>query len=186
MASWFNERKAAQVAAFFCCSEGGNIDVLKLIKLIYLSDRKSMELSGFPITNDQFVSMPHGPVNSMTLNYVDGNAESKEWSAFVRDRANYKVGSANKQLSDDDLDELSEFDLEILQHVWKQFGHMSKWEIRDWTHDNCPEWEDPHGSANPIPVERILKYIGIPDAEHQAQEIKAHKKADRVFAQLKA
>ena len=62
--SSFNARKAAQVGAYFAKASGGKINVLKLVKLIYLADRHSMELYDAPILNDVFVSMNKGPVNS--------------------------------------------------------------------------------------------------------------------------
>ena len=102
---WFNERKAAQVAAFFAHRQGGQIDVLKLIKLIYLADRKNMQAHGYPILNDCFVSMTHGPVNSITLNYIDGAIdEPREWEEYIEDRSHYKVALARNV----DLDELDE------------------------------------------------------------------------------
>jgi hypothetical protein len=55
----YNVRKAAQVTAFFAKKQGGAIDVLKVAKLLYCS----------------IVSMPHGPVTSMTLNYINGLEE---------------------------------------------------------------------------------------------------------------
>ena len=35
----FDDQKAGQVAAFFVSARGGHMDVIKLIKLIYLSGR---------------------------------------------------------------------------------------------------------------------------------------------------
>ena len=61
----FNERKAAQMAAFFL---GQLLDRkmphLKLMKLLYLSDREAVRAFGWPISGDRLVSMPHGPVLS--------------------------------------------------------------------------------------------------------------------------
>lgn len=181
----FNEKQVAQIAAFFCKKEGGEIPVLKLTKLIYLADRESMATTGFPITNDHLVSMPHGPVNSLTLNFVDGNYSSDDWSDLISDRANYSVG-LSRDLGDDDLDELSQTDLEVLEKVWRNFGHMNKWQIRDWTHDNCPEWEDPNGSCTPIPHERVLKYLNVSSADELANEIRAERGVENIFAQLRA
>lgn len=185
MGTWFNERKAAQVAAFFCEKQGRNIAVLKLIKLIYLADRASMAQTGFPITNDCLVSMPHGPVNSMTLNLVDGNVASEVWSDLLRDRSNYMIG-LRRDRSDEDIEELSELDLEILESVWKEFGHMDRWQIRDWTHNNCPEWEDPNGSCAPIPHSRVLKYLGVENPEDLAADIAEDQHVDSVFTALRA
>ena len=66
----FNERKAAQAAAWFLRQQGGRMPHLKLVKLMYLADRQSLDEHGFPITGVLAVSMPHGPVLSMTLNVV--------------------------------------------------------------------------------------------------------------------
>jgi Protein of unknown function (DUF4065) len=67
MAFWFNVKKAAQVAAFFALKQGGQIHVLKLTKLVYLSDREFMDRYDIPITGDKLVSMDHGPVNSVII-----------------------------------------------------------------------------------------------------------------------
>lgn len=170
----YRPRKAAQVAAFFAMSEGGSIPVLKLAKLLYLADREHLTRFDMPILFDQFVSMDHGPVTSATLNLVNGYLEAPgDWDAFITDRASYSVGVALKSLSVDDLDELSDAEIETLRSVWSSFGHMTKYEIRDWTHDNCNEWEDPHGSSSPIPYERVLKFLGKGRHAEIADEIES-------------
>ena len=157
----FNERKAAQVAAYFALEEGGSINVLKLVKLIYLADRLFMDRYDRPILNDRFVSMDHGPVNSITLNFINGCiAERGDWDKFISDRARHNVALANRRITVDDLDELSEAELRILRQVWKRFGHRTHFQIRNYTHRHCPEWEDPNGSSTPIPYERIFKFLG--------------------------
>lgn len=182
---WFNKRKAAQVAAFFSNREGDEIAVLKLTKLIYLSDRQHMDSHGFPILNDKLVSMTHGPVNSITNNLVNGNIPCKDWDDFVSDRLEYCVG-ATKRFSEDDLDELSDAELTSLHAVWDRFGAMDKWEIRDWTHSNCPEWEDPNGGVSDIPYIRVFKFLNKQNAEELASNICEEQEMDRVFANLRA
>ena len=166
MPTWFNTRKAAQVVAFFAREAGGSIDVLKLTKLVYIADRSHMKSHDFPICGDALVSMNHGPVNSVTYDYVNGYAYSREnWEAFVTDRANYQVGLVRQEIADSELDELSRAELRTLHEVWSAFGTFDKWALVQWTHDNCPEWEDPHGSSNPIPYERVFKFLGKTNAE---------------------
>jgi len=178
MPNWFNTRKAAQVVVFFAREQGGSINVLKLTKLVYIADRTHMRMHDFPILGDAFVSMNHGPVNSVTYEYVNGSAYSgTDWEAFVTDRANHEVGAAQANISDGDLDELSRSELRTLHEVWSEFGGMGKWEIRDWTHDNCPEWEDPQGSSTPIPYERVYQFLGKTNAD----ELGARVMEDRVL-----
>jgi len=168
MYDWFNTRKAAQVAAFFCEKQGGDIPVLKLVKLIYLADRHFMSECGFPITNDQHVSMQHGPVNSITYDLIGGGVEVGDWSDLISDREGHVVGLA-RDLTDDDKDELSDAELDALEAVWNDFGSMTKYAIRDWTHKNCTEWEDTNGSSIPIPLERTLRFLDVDEAEKFSQ-----------------
>lgn len=160
MSTWFNVRKAAQVAAFFAIQERGEINILKLIKLIYMADRKFMERYDVPILHDQLVSMPHGPVNSLTYDYASGTEEDDEWDEFLVDRARHMIGIARPELCEADLDELSRAELGVLSEVWRELGHMDRYQIRDHTHDVCREWENPHGSSHPIPYSRVFKYLG--------------------------
>ena len=67
----FNEQKTAQIAAWFISQGGGSMPHLKLMKLMYLAERESMSRHGFTMTGDYFVSMPHGPVLSLTLNHIN-------------------------------------------------------------------------------------------------------------------
>ena len=184
MPNWFNERKVAQIAAFFCEKNGGSIAVLKLVKLIYLTDRESMKVSGFPITNDRLVSMPHGPVNSMTYDYISGGLESDYWSDLISAKSNHCVGLARKVVEQDG-EELSEHDIDVMNAVWSEFGAMDRWELRNWTHDHCPEWEDPKGGCDPIPHERILKFLNIDCAQEIAAEIADDRRVDSIFSELR-
>ncbi len=168
--TWFNAREAAQVASFFALQEDGYINVLKLTKLIYISDRVHMERYDYPILNDKFVAMPHGPVNSMTYELINGDQDDGGWNECITDREGHNVGLTSP-MSVDDLDELSDAEIATLQEVWSLYGSMGQYKTRDWTHQNCPEWEDPHGSSNPIPYARVFKYLGKKNAELLEEKI---------------
>lgn len=182
MTPWFNIRKAAHVVAFFAREAGGSINVLKLAKLVYLADRQHLADFEYSITNDQFVSMPHGPVNSITLSLISGtDDEREEWSSVVTDRAGHEVGAA-REFTDADLDELSLAELQTLAKVWSDFGGMSQYAVRDWTHNHCPEWEDPKGSSEPLPLERILKFLGKENADVITRSLTSERKLRAAFA----
>ena len=184
----YNARKAAQVIAYLAMKDrAACLPVLKAVKMVYLADRESLSRFGFPILEENHVSMPHGPVNSTTYSHINGeeDLDGCGWSNFIKARENNEV-AAVEGLSEDDLDELSDADTLCLDAVWERFGGMGKWQIRDWTHDrnNIPEWEDPNGSSRPIPLERILSYLEIENADAQAEVIKDHRQIDRLFASL--
>jgi uncharacterized phage-associated protein len=180
---WYDVRKAAQVAAFFAKAAGGKINVLKLVKLIYLADREAMGAFDAPILHDKFVSMDHGPVNSVTLNHINGLAEEKkEWSEFITDRHGHFVALTSDDLNIRDLDELSKAEIKVLRYIWERFSEMDGFALAEYTHKNCPEWEDPHGSSTPIPIERIFKFLGKTSGIELAAKIEAERLTDILFA----
>lgn len=182
-ASGYKTRKAAQVAAFFALREGGSINVLKLAKLLYLADREHLQRFDMPILFDQFVSMDHGPVTSTTLDYVNGYQEDRtNWDTFITDRSGYSVGVASPDLTPADLDELSDAELDTLYTIWDRFGRLSRYDLRDWTHANCGEWEDPAGSSMPIPYERVLKFLGKEHHAAIAEEIESVRSLSKSLA----
>lgn len=184
----FNERKAAQMAAFFLGqTPESRMSHLKLMKLLYLSDREALRVFGWPISGDRLVSMPHGPVLSQTLNLMDGDVESQPggWEEWISDKENHEL-SLRQPLDTAALDELAPAEIDVLKIVWDKFGAMGKWEIRDWTHEHCAEWKDPNGSSIPIQYDAMARAVGFDDASAKelAAQIHAEQEIDRIFAAL--
>lgn len=182
----FSSRKAAQIAAFFIDAQGGQQDVLKLVKLIYLADRQALSDFGFPISYDELVAMPHGPVNSQTLDCINGFAKDRDgWDELISDRSNHMV-ALRRPITRGDLDELSDAEIGVMRAVWNRFGPLDKWALRDFTHDHCHEWRDPHGSSRPIDFSDIFMALGRDrdEAEAMARDIRGHQYIDSVFAGL--
>ena len=177
----YNIRKAAHVSAFFAQKNGGYINVLRLTKLVYLADREFMRLYDCPILFDQLVSMPHGPVNSLTLNYVNGLLQDAEWDKILRGRDGYDIALRAPININDDLDELSDAEIDVLEAIWQEHHWRNKYQLRDYTHDNCPEWEDPQGSSNPIPYSRVFKFLGKQNGDMLADAIAAERELIRIM-----
>jgi uncharacterized phage-associated protein len=159
----FNEKKAAQVAAFFLIQANAGLTILKLMKLMYLAERRSFESYGEGLVGDRLVSMPHGPVLSITHNYMNGELPSAVggWDTWIADRAGHEL-SLNESKSTalvDDLLELSDADVMVLNDTWQQFGNMTGWQLRDYTHAHCPEWKDPDGSMIPMKPEDLFSAL---------------------------
>lgn len=161
----FNQRKAAQAAAFFLFKAGGSLEILKLMKLMYLAERESLKQYGESITGDAFVSMPHGPVLSMTLDCINGNSVNVQdgWDTWIADKMARQVSLKDPSMLRDekDLGALSKADLRVLKQTWFEYGKFSAWSLRNMTHgDLCPEWTDPNGSSCPIDVLKLLEILG--------------------------
>lgn len=179
--SWYNPRKVAQIIAYFAGRAGGVIEILKAVKLAYLADRSHMKNYAHPLFHDNAVSMRHGPVHSITYDFISGlRDEGAGWGAFLRDRKGYVIATARK-FSREGFDELSDAEISTLRKTWGRFGRMGPWAIRDWTCRNCPEWEDPGDSSMPIPHERIFKYLGYSDAVMLAEEIREERGIDEFW-----
>lgn len=176
----YNPRKASQTVAFFALKTGGDaINVLKAVKLVYLADRENIARYGSPILEERRVSMKHGPVNSYTYNHIKGEVPPENdggWGEFVRDREEHNVGLAYNNLTTDDLDELSDAEIETLEKVWDRYGRMDQWELVEFTHDqkNIPEWSDPQGDGSKtITLEKMLSAIGVPSYKDHAAELES-------------
>lgn len=181
----YDPRKAAQTIAFFALKEGGSINVLKVVKLVYLADRESLRQRGHPIQYEARFSMPHGPVNSSTLNYLNGSyRDDGGWSNFLSDRANHEVGLANQSIALKDLDELSNREISVLESVWSEFGHMDRFDLAEWTHDYIPEWEDPNGSSLRIPLDRMMAAVGLERPVERARELESLDRASALLGSL--
>lgn len=161
----FDERRTAEAAAYLLFRAGGELPVLKLMKLLYLAERLSLQRYGEPLTGDKLCSMPRGPVLSMTLEHINGFRPSVQggWDSWISDRANHFVALSDPGMvrSTNDLTHLSETDTEVLQETWNDFGHMDSWELVDYTHDRLPEWQDPEGSSLPISYFDVFKATGF-------------------------
>jgi uncharacterized phage-associated protein len=187
----FDQVKTSQVASHLLakCGPDRATSILKLMKLLYLADRTFLHRFGTSITGDRMVSMPHGPVLSQTLDLMNGAGEPIPggWEARIADRAGHMVSlHPDASAERDDLDELSDMEIRVLDEVWDSFGHMTASQLRNYTHEHCPEWQDPCGSSTPIRAKTLFLALGFDEerAAAMAERLNADERVDRVFAAL--
>lgn len=184
----FSEEKAAQVAAYLLQHRGGQMSYLKLMKLMYLADRVSMDDYGFPISDDAWFSMSLGPVLSNTLELVQSGGREGDWDEWVRpgDQA-HSVALARPHPNRDDFDELSDAEIEVLDNVWHEHGHKTRWQLVDYTHEVCAEWHNPFGSSRPISPQEMLKALGRSpeEASELSQELYQRRQLNSVMSELR-
>lgn len=182
----YSEKRAAQTAAFFISRAGGTIEILKLMKLMYLAERESLARYGEPITGDVLVSMKHGPVLSKTLDHINGFIDSEDggWESWISARAGHQLGLQPAHDPTDQLAQLSDADTGILDFIWDKFGKYSKYQLRDITHKICTEWEDPGETSQLIPYSRILNCVGHqPEVvDELRQRMRDEEELDKVFS----
>ena len=164
----FNEVKATQSASRLLELRGGRMSYMKLIKLLYLVDRKSLISHGRTITTDRHVSMPKGPVVSQILDLTtaeDPPSGPTFWRQHISPPENFEV----RLLRNPGDDELSRAEEAIIEDVFNEHGAKSRWALVEFTH-NLPEWQDPNGGSIPIAYRDILKAAGKTEAEIVAVE----------------
>lgn len=165
----FRSRKAAQMCAHFAGKEAdGMIDKLKLIKLIYLTERRCLADWHRPMLFDEMFSLPHGPICSSTLNGIDGAFQKSTWDEYISRHGNKVV--AVKRLSRADLDEVSDAEFSIVERIWKRFGGYTASGLRNWTHENCREYTDITEGRIPISYKEVLEQVGASAEEAEAIE----------------
>lgn len=167
---WFDVRKAAHVAAFFALRASGHINIVKLMKLMYLADRESISQRDMPITGDDFASMKLGPILENTYDLAKGAAHREEWAEFIAPREGHDLSLA-RPVDLELLDELSRSEVSILEAIWAKFKDMDQWELAEWAHEFCPEWRDPGNSSIRIAYASIGNRLGKPDPFGLAEQV---------------
>ena len=163
----FDWQKATQALVYFVGKEGGRINKMKSLKLIYFADRYHLRKYGRLITNDNYLAMQHGPVPSTTKDIAEANDYLDE---LVYEYSREYIEPVNNLVLEaiNEIDEtvLSESDLEALEFAWNTFGHLNQYELRDQTH-LYPEWlkyAADLDSASCLPID-ILDFLQDPDGE---------------------
>jgi uncharacterized phage-associated protein len=179
----FREDRATQAAARLLKLRGGRMSYMKLIKLLYLADRRALAETGRPITFDRYYSLPKGPILSRTLNLiVDEERPGREpsyWRQIISEPRGFDVelvdGAPNGALS--------RAQESIIDAVFAEYGHRNRWDLVEMMHE-LPEWEDPGDSSIPIELHNVLIGTGLPEEDAKAieEEILAEDTLQRLIA----
>jgi len=136
----FDYRKATQALNLFAINEGGKINRMKALKLLYFADRYHLRKYGRLISNDTYFAMDHGPVASGTKDIAQqtdfiGETERDYSTRYLIVEHLHDVSS--KSTYDDKV--FSDSDIEALKFAWEKFGHLDQFQLAKLTH-KYPEW----------------------------------------------
>jgi uncharacterized phage-associated protein len=182
----FNIEKLIQTCSYLIKKHGFKMNYTKLIKLLYLADKESLDVTNKSITGDSYVSMKNGPVLSRLYDLIRNKHGDREeqmlWnSRFTKD--GFSLVAVTDRIPDG---ELSDFEKDVLDSVGERFKNSSFGDMIDYVHKNCPEWKDPHGSAVAISMEDILKGMekSKEDIDYRLKEKESFEEEDRIFQSL--
>ena len=175
----FKERKTTQLAALLTQHSGGEINIYKLLNMIYIIDRKALEQWGRPVTFDAHSSLPLGPTPENTYDLIKGKY-GETWSRIFseRIRGNHFIRLERKNV---EYDELSQAEIDLAMQVFEKIHPLTFGQIKEIVHQ-FPEHKDPEGSSHPIDIEDILKAVGWDgdDLEDIKMELQAAAYKERV------
>ena len=156
----FHIGKATEVAAAFLEKAGGTLNIMKLVKLVYLLDRLSLDRRSIPVVGGDYLSMRNGPVTSEVLDLINSGRLADEpdtrWDECISDRVNHDIRLEKHP----ERLHVSDAELALVDETWAAHGGRDEWQLRDWCHLHCGEWAPLSRGCAPIAVERIGQALG--------------------------
>ncbi len=158
----FDIQKATEAAGQFLARAGGSLNVMKLVKLIYLLDRLSIARRGVPVVGGTYFSMRNGPVTSELLDLINAgglaNEADQSWEQLISDRKDHKVALRDPRHAP--RDHPSDYELRLIDEIFASHGAMNQWQLRDWCHQHCGEWTPLQTGRELISVEELAFHAG--------------------------
>jgi uncharacterized phage-associated protein len=180
----FNISKATEVACLFLQRTDGTMGVMKLVKLMYLLDRLSLDRRGVPVVGGDYLSMRNGPVTSEVLDLINAGRllgeTDQRWEHCISGRQNHAVTLEHNA----DRDHLADAEVALLDEIWREHGDKDQWQLVGWCHAHCKEWTPVTNGCAPIAVEQIGMALGMAPAQIQRlrQEAVELNQLDEIFA----
>lgn len=171
MISLFNKDVALQAILYILSKLGGQSDMHKICKILYFADQKHLSRYSRSITGDDYIRMQYGPVPSKVDDifkavrgdsYFSGTPFSDELKKYFTFQNRYII----RQLSDVDLDYLSESDVECLDEAIALCKDKSFGELTEFSHGLAWQSTSPDRKMS---VEDILREAG--DSEEYVEYI---------------
>ncbi len=134
-------KKIYQALNFFAIQEGGKINRMKTLKLIWLSDRLHVRKYGRTITGDVYYAMKNGAVPSNAKSFAESNKdyieplEHKYGSQYIKPIGDYDY----KSIKELDTRVFSKSDINIMTEVYGEFGTKNEFDLAEFSHI-YPEW----------------------------------------------
>jgi len=137
----FNYKKSVQALNFFAIQEGGSINKMKALKLIWLSDRLHLRTYTRPILNDTYFALNYGPIASHTKDLIEDtdflSPEEKEYrNTYIQKEEPYLYSSKSEFVDT----VFSKTDLEVMNTIYDTYGKMDEFQLSDESH-KYPEWK---------------------------------------------
>jgi hypothetical protein len=159
--SLYNEVKATQLASLLLKLNGGSMDLLKCIKLLYYIEREALRRWLRPVIFDTLYSMPHGQVVSQTLDRIEYRVRPAR--SFL---SNYLTTNSDHTIhlhADCGIDKLSRAEIDLVKEIYEKNKNKTLTQLIN-EHHKLPEWKDPGQSRIKTSYSDLLTHL------HKSQE----------------
>jgi len=129
----FKKHKAITLLQYLAQKNGGRLNKMKALKLIWLADRYHLRKYGRTITGDKYVAMEHGTVPSSVKDIIEGKRGLKSDEISLVGRLEYQSNGSP------DLDNLSDSDQEAIDLIIETYFDQDQFNLSQLSHD-FPEW----------------------------------------------
>lgn len=167
----FEATKAVEVILYIA-RHSSSSDFHHLSKILYFADKLHLEKYGRFICGDRYVAMEHGPVPSSTYDLLKhSRAHSARLSpsdlAHAKRAFDLRPPYSIEPLREPEpeLDELSDSDIECLDHAIARYGALSFAELTELSHDEI--WSSA-AKNHPIEIGAFLRTF------EQGEVLEAH------------
>jgi len=174
----FDETRLVQALLYFLKKlESDDYDRgrLKLIKLLYLSEREYIKEYAEPFIGGSFCSLPRGPIISEAYNLMKndieygGHLDHDYFQKFI-DISDPRKLSINTLDAGNNI--LNEAIIDIMEEIYKQHGGKDGWDLSEDTHDKelVPEWKDPrkyNSGKLDISISELLEKLDFNEKESE-------------------
>jgi hypothetical protein len=175
---------AAQAVAYFTARAGGKIARQKLLALLYLADREGLRRYGAMITGDYLLALPSGPGLWHITNVLgSGRPLPTPWNEWIEGSDAAEV-ALTRDVCRDNLDHLSEVNMECLDAAWRQAGGLDSADVPSYLQRYCPEGNiapDAFPQISEITLLEVLGH-GPADARWIFDRLETHRHMNEYFA----
>jgi uncharacterized phage-associated protein len=160
----FDERRTVQALGQLMVVLGARENYTKLLKILYLADRRSLVETGRTITGATMVAMANGPVLIEVYKCIKGEPSDSYWDQHIA-----SVGPYDVELLKVPGDEtLSDYDVDLLVELAKKHFHDDYSRMIDVVHA-LDEWDHPRpNKVKPLPAQKILAVEDVPQEDINA------------------
>ena len=132
----FDAMKAVEAAAVIARRDGKRLSRMRLLKLLYITERSLAKTSSRRLIRDRLVAMDHGPLHSNVYDMIKGvSKHSTIWSTYFTN-----INARDLELTKEpELLLLSRHEIEALNKVVDDCHQLDDWALSKATH-KFEEW----------------------------------------------